>query len=337
MLIVWLAVDYLAADYFAALMERYHISPADSHAIFLDAIHRYLVQAGLFALVLATVLSLLLTRQVLRPLARMAEVTRRVAAGDLSARVETRSRDEVGRLAASFNQMTDSLERIETLRRSMVVDMAHELRTPLTNIRGYLEALADGVVVPSKATFDMLQDEILRLVRLVENLHQLTKADAARAHLRRETLRLSDLVSRALTVQRHHFESRGISVATRFGADAEQVTGDRDKLGQVLRNLIENAWQYGSRGGRFVITTERAAEGVTMTFANTGPAIPVADLPLIFERFHRAEKSRSRAGGGAGIGLAVVKELVEAHGGRVGAASEGGINRFWLTLPVTRT
>jgi signal transduction histidine kinase len=104
----------------------------------------------------------------------------------------------------------------------------------------------------------------------------------------------------------------------------------------VLRNLIENAWQYGSRGGRFVITTERAAEGVTMTFANTGPAIPVADLPLIFERFHRAEKSRSRAGGGAGIGLAVVKELVEAHGGRVGAASEGGINRFWLTLPVTR-
>ena len=175
-------------------MERYNISPAESHQMFLDAIHRYLIQVSVAALALAVLLSLLLTRKVLRPLSDMAAISRRIAAGDYTDRVEVASRDEVGHLARAFNQMADGLERVERLRRSMVVDMAHELRTPLTNIRGYLEALADGVVPPSKETFEMLQEEILRLVRLAEDLNQLTKADAARAYLQREEIALPDLI-----------------------------------------------------------------------------------------------------------------------------------------------
>ncbi len=337
-LVVWLAVDFLAADYFSVLMERYHIDPAESHQMFLDAIHRYLIQVSVAALALAVLLSFLLTRKVLRPLSDMAAISRRIAAGDYTDRVEAASRDEVGHLARAFNQMADGLERVELLRRSMVVDMAHELRTPLTNIRGYLEALADGVVPPSKETFEMLQEEILRLVRLAEDLNQLTKADAARAYLQREEIALPDLIEQVLELYRYQFESRGISVETDYAEGTRpreqgRVTGDRDKLLQVLRNLIQNACQYTPGDGALSISTERVAEGIKATFANTGPEIAEAELKLIFERFHRAEKSRSRESGGAGIGLAIVKELVEAHGGRVGAESTEGRVRIWFTLP----
>lgn len=333
MVVVWVAVDYLAADYFTVLMRRYNISPADSHAMFVDAVHRYLVQGSLLALVLAVLLALLLTRQVLRPLSEMAEVARRVAAGDLRARVETVSRDEVGGVAQAFNRMTDSLEQMERLRRSMVTDIAHELRTPLTNARGYLEGLADGVVAPSKATFGMLENEIVRLVRLVEDLRRLIEADAAKAYLRRETLHLPDLVEHALAFQRHHFKSRGIVIATRFDPGSERVRGDRGRLLQVMRNLIENAWQYGAPGRRFCVIAQPADEIVEVTFASTGPPIAEADLPLLFERFHRAEKSRSRTTGGAGIGLAIVKGVIEAHGGKVGAYRAQDFNCFWFSLP----
>jgi signal transduction histidine kinase len=332
-LVVWLAVDFLAADYFSVLMERYHIDPAESHQMFLDAIHRYLIQVSVAALALAVLLSFLLTRKVLRPLSDMAAISRRIAAGDYSDRVEAGSRDEVGHLAQAFNQMADGLERVERLRRSMVVDMAHELRTPLTNIRGYLEALADGVVPPSKETFEMLQQEILRLVRLAEDLNQLTKADAARAYLEREALSLPDLTGQVLELYRYQFEARGIKVTADYAEGSEGVTGDRDKLLQVLRNLIQNACQYTPEGGALSISTKRVAEGIKATFANTGPGIAESDLRLIFERFYRAEKSRSRDSGGAGIGLAIVKELVEAHGGQVGAESAEGQVRIWFTLP----
>ncbi len=332
-LVVWLAVDFLAADYFSVLMKQYNIDPAESHQMFLDAIHRYLIQVSVAALALAVLLSLLLTRKVLRPLSDMAAISRRIAAGDYTDRVEAASRDEVGHLARAFNQMADGLERVERLRRSMVVDMAHELRTPLTNIRGYLEALADGVVPPSKETFEMLQEEILRLVRLAEDINQLTKADAARAYLQREEIALPDLIEQVLELYRYQFESRGISLETHYAEAAGRVTGDRDKLLQVLRNLIQNACQYTPGKGALSISTERVAEGIKATFANSGPEIAETDLKLIFERFHRAEKSRSRDSGGAGIGLAIVKELVEAHGGRVGAESAEGRVRIWFTLP----
>ena len=332
-LVVWVAIDFLAADYFSALMEQYKIDPAETHQMFLDAVHRYLIQASLVAFALAALSSFLLTRRVLRPLSDMAEVTRRIAAGDYSARVETAANDEVGQLGLAFNRMADSLERVEGLRKAMVADIAHELRTPLTNVRGYLEGLADGVVTPSRDTLAMLQDEILRLVRLVEDLQQLTQAEAARAYLRRERLSLPGLLAEVLDFYRHEFDARAIAVETAVDDAAAEVEGDRDKLLRVLRNLVENAWQYTPEGGRLRITAERAGEGVRLCFANSGGGLGEADTQAIFERFYRAEKSRSRDSGGAGIGLAIVKELVEAHGGRVGAESEAGWTRIWLTLP----
>ncbi|MDH3330402.1 MAG: HAMP domain-containing protein, partial [Desulfobulbaceae bacterium] len=155
-LVIWLAIDQLAAKYFMALMNKYDVSPTDIHQMFLTAIHTYLLWATGAALCLAFLLSYLLTRRVLRPLSQMTTVTREVSAGNYSARVDVVTQDEVGDLGIAFNRMADSLEQVERLRKTMVADVAHELRTPLTNLRGYLEALNDGVLPPSQGTFQML-------------------------------------------------------------------------------------------------------------------------------------------------------------------------------------
>ncbi len=331
--VIWAAIDFLAADYFMQLMKQYEISPSESHEMFVGAIHRYLIQVSLVAILVAAGLSLILTRRILRPLSDMAEVTQHLAAGDYGARVPVRAKDEVGELGAAFNEMAARLEQVEQLRKTMVADMAHELRTPLTNVRGYLEALADGVVPPSAQTFHMLQQEIMRLVRLVEDLNRLTKADAAAMALRREPVALPQLVGQALELYGYRFNGKQVTVETRIDDAAARVTGDPDKLLQVVCNLLQNAWQYTPQGGRVRVTAARGAEEIRLTVANTGAGIAEVDLPHVFERFYRADKSRSRDSGGAGIGLAIVKALIEPHGGKVGASSGDGETRIWFTLP----
>ena len=332
-LVVWLAIDYLAADYFAVLMEEYHVSPNDAHGIFLNAVHRYLLGATLCAFALAAALSFLLTRKVLRPLSEMMQVTRRLSDGDYTARVQVQSKDEIGRLGAAFNRMADNLERIERLRKTMVADAAHELRTPLTNIRGYLEGLQEGVVSPSQETFEMLHSEMLRLVRLSEDLLSLARADAAKLDLRPQPFSMRDLVEEVLDFNRLRLSAKDLKAEVRFHEGADVVLADRDKLLQAVRNLFDNAWQYTPPGGRIQVSAKRVPEGLRVSFVNTGQGIAAEDLPYIFERFYRADKSRSRDHGGAGIGLSIVKELVEAHDGKVGATSADGQTTVWFTLP----
>lgn len=330
---VWLAVDYLAAGYFEELMKRYHVSPSETHQMFVDSVHRYLIKFSVAAFVLGAILSFWLTRRVLQPLSSMAGVTRKIADGDYTARVHTLPNDEIGELGNSFNQMADSLARIEELRKTMAVDFAHELRTPLTNVRGYLEGLADRVIQPTKSVFDMLQEEIMRLVALVEDFQQLTKAEAADAYLRKEPIMLGEVVGRILDLYQYQLLSRNIKVETCIAAEAEQVYADRDKLLQVLRNLVQNASQYTLQGGTIRIDAAQSPEGVRVTVSNTGDGIEKEHLPSIFERFYRADRSRSRYTGGSGLGLAIVKGLIEVHGGRVGASSAKGRTEFWFTLP----
>jgi len=331
--VMWLTMDQLAADYFMVLMKKYHIEPTEIHHMFVTSVHRYLAWATLAALALALLLSYLLTRRILRPLFQMTDNTREIASGNYAVRVGISSRDEIGQLADSFNQMADSLERLDRLRKTMVADVAHELRTPLTNLRGYMEALSDGVIPPSHDTFRLLQDEILRLVSLVEDLQQLAKADAAKAFMNRQPLSLHLLIEQMLRLYSANFIEKQIHLETRFDPSAGNVLADRDKLLQVVRNLTENAWKFTPRQGKVTVSTEKVLEGFKVIFTNTGDGISAEDLPYIFERFYRAERSRSRESGGAGIGLSIVKELIEAHGGRVGAESSGGLTSVWFILP----
>jgi two-component system, OmpR family, sensor histidine kinase BaeS len=333
-LLVWFAIDHLAAGYFSVLMKQYHIDPVDSHRMFLTAIHRYLIWASLAALAFALLLNYLLTRRILGPLFQMTAISRQVAKGNYTERVDVVSLDEVGQLALSFNQMADSLEKVEQLRKNMVADLAHELRTPLTNLRGCMEAMGDGVIPASRETFATLENEFIRLTRLVEDLQQLARADAAKAFLDRKEVSLHLLLSQIAGLYRHNFQEKGIAVEWHLEPETEIVMADSDKLLQAIRNLVDNAWKYTAAGGSVVISTFRAAGCIKTVIANRCDRIDEQNLPFIFERFFRTERSRSREVGGAGIGLAIVKELVEAHGGQVGAESDDTWTRIWFTLPV---
>jgi two-component system sensor histidine kinase BaeS len=332
--IVWLAIDYLAADYFMVLMKRYNISATETNDMFLDAVHRYLLWASLAALVLAVLGSFVLTRKVLQPLSEMIVATRHIAAGEYADRVLVTSRDEVGQLAVAFNHMADRLQHIEQLRRTLVSDVAHELRTPLTNLRGYLEALRDEVVEPTPDLFELLHDETLRLVTLAEDLLQLTRAEAARSTLHPQRIVLQNIVGQVLEMMQPQFDAKHIDVVAPAADGEDVISADADKLAQALRNLLQNALQYTPCAGQVRILTETSADRIKLTVCNTGEGIAEGDLPYIFERFYRGEKSRSRDHGGAGIGLTIVKELIEAHGGQVGTASTATETRIWFTLPI---
>jgi two-component system sensor histidine kinase BaeS len=327
-------VDYLAADYLATLMKEYHVSPTTTHQMFIHAVHRYLIWATLAALGLAVTLSFLLLKRVLGPLIQMIDITKKIAQGDYSARVPFRAQDEIGQLARAFNQMADSLRKVEQLRKTMVLDVAHELRTPLTNMKGYLEALLDGVLAPSRENLESLQEEIGRLVRLVEDLLRLARADAARAALHKGEIRIADLIAQELDSFLPQFQAKGIRVETHFQPAGNRLWGDSDKMAQVIGNLLQNARQYTPSGGTVRISAEPSPKGLRIVFANTAGEIAEKDLPFIFERFYRGEKSRSREHGGAGIGLAIVKELVEAHDGQVGAEITDDETRIWFSLPL---
>lgn len=334
LIIAWLAIDFVAVDYFSRLLHEHNISGKQKiMQMFLDATHRYLAGTAVAALSLALLLGFLLIKMILHPLYQMIAIMRKIAEGDYTAKVQVSSGDEIGELSKSFNAMTDSLRRTELLRKNMVVDIAHELRAPLTNIRGYLEALSDGVLDPSSKIVELLQEETQRLGKLSEDLLRLRVADAARLTLQRTPVDLRALLTHALTLFGRQFADKAITVETQLPSKQE-IMADHEKLAQVIQNLLDNAWQYTPHGGHVRITLERLPGLVKAIFANTGDPISAEDLPSIFERFYQVDKSRSRERRGAGIGLAIVKELVEAHNGRVGAESTASEIRIWFILPV---
>lgn len=332
-LVVWLAIDNLAATYFMRLMENYAIEPHDSHQMFIEAVHRYLVWAALAALVLALLLSYLMTKRVLRPLSQMTQISHELSQGNFSNRVEVVSADEVGQLGSAFNLMADSLEQLEGLRKRMVADIAHELRTPLTNLRGYFEGLGDSIVPPSVETFKMLEAETLRLVDLVDDLQQLSKVEAAEAFLQRQDIQLSTFIKQLLLMFGLRFQAKQISIEVKIDPKGIVLWADQDKLLQAFRNLLENALSYTPEQGQVRIKALQLPDCVEITIANSGVEIATEDLPFIFERFFRADRSRSRKQGGAGIGLAIVKRVIEAHAGQVDAQSAEGWTRIRVRLP----
>ena len=333
MAIVWVAVDYLAHGYFVTLMNKYHISPRESHQMFVDSVHSYLIWGSIAAVILSVLISLFIMKHTLEPLAGMTRLTARIAAGEFPDAVPITTSDEIGQLARAFNRMTESLNHMEQLRKNMIVDVTHELKTPLTNIQGYIEGLQDKVVEPSDETFSLLKDETERLSRLVNDILELARAGAARISLDILQIDFMDACNHVYSVFQPQLSRKNISVDLSGITPGCQVYADPHKLAQVLHNLFQNSVQYTPPDGLLEISTEAAVEETRIIFANPCTDIVPEDLPLIFERFYRGEKSRSRDYGGAGIGLAVVKDLVEAHKGKVGAELADGRFRVWFTLP----
>jgi two-component system, OmpR family, sensor histidine kinase BaeS len=330
--IVGVGVWAVGGDTFAHLMLLHGVTAESAHQMFDQSVTAVIALAAVIAVVVALLLAVLLARRLARPLGAIGAAARRVAAGDYATRVPRAGPEEVASLADSFNQMAGSLEEQERMRRDFIANAAHELRTPLTNLTGYLEALRDGVMPADRATFESLLEEAERLGRLARSLDTLAEGDAAVTPPQAVELDLALIIRSALELAGPGFERADI----RLTADVPEhlpARGDPDGLAQVLGNLLQNATRYTPSGGTVSIRAERRTGDILVAISNTGEGIPPADLPHVFERFYRVDKSRDRVHGGAGIGLAIVRQLVEAAGGRVGVESRRGLTRFWFNLP----
>lgn len=273
-----------------------------------------------------------------RPIRQLTQAASQIRAGDLSKRVEVRSRDEIGILAETFNQMADALEKAEQTRRNMTADIAHELRNPLAVQRAHLEALMDGIYPLSIENLQTVLEQNHLLTRLVEDLRTLALADSGQLTLEKSPLDIAELIRRVCDHFGAQAAERQIQLVlpqrSNEHAPPLQVLGDPIRLEQILVNLLSNALRYTPAEGRIEIGLEESYDQVKITVKDSGPGIPEADLPYIFERFYRADRSRSRLEGGSGLGLAIARNLALAHGGHLEAAnSPRGGAIFTLTLP----
>jgi two-component system, OmpR family, sensor histidine kinase BaeS len=332
LLILVIGVAVVGAEVFTALMMELGDSAEHARDMYADSVTSVVVAAASVAVVASVGLAVVLARMLARPLAEIGAAARRIADGDYAARVPREGPEELASLADSFNQMATSLEQQEQMRRDFIANAAHELRTPLTNLQGYLEALRDGVITADRATYESLHEEADRLVRLSRSLDALADGDAHDAPPPLVEVDLAAAVRAALDLAAPSIERAELRLETDVPPSLP-ARADPDRLAQVLANLLSNAVRYTPRGGLVIVRAERRPGDVLVSVANTGEGIPAEDLDRVFERFYRVEKSRDRARGGAGIGLAIVKQLVEGIGGRVGAESRDGQTRFWFSLP----
>jgi signal transduction histidine kinase len=300
-------------------------------------IGRFFLWGGLLAIGIAILLTYILSRRILAPVKALTLAAGQFGKGDFSRRVDFKDKGEVGELAQSFNAMADNLERNERLRRNMVADIAHELRTPLSNLRGYLEAISDGVVKADENTVRLLNEEASSLSRLVDDLQDVSLADAGEIKLVTQSEEISGLINETVTALQAKAAGRGLTISVHQQSELPTVDIDSHRIKQVLLNLLENAIAHTGRGGSITVAAREQDDKVYISVTDTGEGIPPEELPLIFERFYRVDKSRTRATGGSGLGLTIAKRLVEAHGGTIEVKSQPGQgSTFTFAIPVPK-
>ena len=310
------------------------LNPADED--FLRSVNLSILITSVAVGVLALVLGSLLFRQITSPLRALSQSARAIAGGNLGQRVAVRSDDEIGQVARSFNRMAESLAEADVQRRNMMADIAHELRTPLTVVQGNLEALMDGVYDLTPENVAAVHKQTVVLTRLVADLRDLALAEAGQLRLERKAFSLADVIAQVtegLEVQAHE---REVTLKFEIAAGLPQVQADEQRITQVLFNLMSNALRHTPAGGTITISAELRDERVLVSVRDTGTGILPEDLPHVFERFYRADRSRARSTGGSGLGLTIAKQIVEAHGGQIWAQSWlGAGSTFAFSLPLS--
>jgi two-component system OmpR family sensor kinase/two-component system sensor histidine kinase BaeS len=305
---------------------------------FLGQINRILFQAGIIAGILAIVMGIVMARNLSAPLGRLAAAARQVSRGEFDQRVPVKGATEIADLSATFNDMAGHLQESETLRRNLVADVAHELRTPLSVIQGNLQAILDDVYPLDKAEIAAIYDETLILNRLIGDLRELAQAEAGQLNLNIQSTNLALLVASSVDAFAELTRQKNIVLAVDVPDGLPPAQADPDRVRQILHNLLSNALRHTPEGGTIdVAAAAIAPDGqIKITVSDTGSGIPAEDLPRVFDRFWRADRSRSREYGGSGLGLAITRQLVAAHGGRIGVESNGVPgqgSQFWFTLP----
>jgi signal transduction histidine kinase len=294
---------------------------------FLESVNRSIIWSTVVAGIVALVAGALLFLQIIAPLRSLRNAANAIAAGDLSQRVAIQSNDELGDVGYSFNQMAENLARAENQRRQMIADVAHELRTPLAVMQANIEGMLDGVLPLENAQVETLHEQALLLNRMVGDLRLLSLAEAGELHLELQETDSGSFLAKTADSVRAAVESKQIQLVTNIQPGLPTVHIDADRIHQVISNLVGNAVRYTPAGGIITITAcnippeSTTPAGVEISVTDTGSGISAEDLPYVFDRFYRADKSRARASGGSGLGLAIARQLVEAHDGRIYAES----------------
>ncbi|MDO8578618.1 MAG: ATP-binding protein [Dehalococcoidales bacterium] len=302
---------------------------------FLGSLRQTLWITGISGVVIAIALGAVFTRQIVAPLGKVAAAAGRVAKGNFKQKVNIGGAGELDQLGQAFNSMAATLERDQQLRRNMVADIAHELRTPLTVLQGNVEAMLDGFIPADNAHLTSLHQETLLLARLVDDLRTLSLAEAGQLEFRTKSVNLRALSIQVVESFRALLSAKHIDAKVDGLDNLPEVGADPERTAQVLRNLINNAIHYTPEGGKITVRVTSDTGGVTVSVIDAGIGISLEDLPRVFDRFYRVDRSRTRSSGGSGLGLAIVKQLVEAQQGRVWAEStpgKGSTFSFWLPL-----
>jgi signal transduction histidine kinase len=312
---------------------------AAADAAFLASVSKAIMLAAGIAALVALAIGLLVVRRLTSPVAELTRAAERAGAGDLGVRVAVRGRDEIARLAETFNRMAGALSDQEEGRRRMIADSAHELRTPVSLIQGTVEAMLDGVYPSDRPTLEGLHEETLRLARLIEDLNELSLIESGTLSLDLDDADLAE-IARAETARfAARASEKGVSVAVEAGAGLPSAAVDRRRFGQVMANLLGNALRHAPAGGAIMVRID-APEGnrVRLAVEDSGPGIPETERERVFERYYRVDGARSTAAGGRGLGLAIAAGIVKAHGGtmRADTSAELGGARIVVELPGTR-
>ena len=309
------------------LLSSRSISYSGLEQNFLDQVNQGLIWILLAAVLVVSLLSLLVSRNFTRPIKSLTAASHNLAEGKRTQLVEVRSSDELGELGKSFNRMSQEIENSERLRKQMTADIAHDLRTPLTVIGGYVEAARDGALDLTPERLDVLGLEINRLNRLVSDLRTLSQSDSGELIISREAVDPAGLLTKIRDVFRLQAEQKGIRLEVGTAEGLPALNGDEGRLMQVLENLVANAIRHTPAGGQIGLSVSPATDSTALLFkvADNGEGIPAEELPLIFERFHRVDKSRHADSNQSGLGLAIARAIVEAHGGKIWAESTPGV------------
>jgi two-component system sensor histidine kinase BaeS len=308
----------------------------EAEQAFLSGVRNSLWIAALVAILTGVGLGYFFSRLISGPMRQLTLAARKVATGDFSQRVSTKTEDEIGEVSVAFNTMAQQLETKEKSRRQLLADIAHELRNPLSIIQGNLEAWLDGVITPAPDQVASVYDETVLLSRLITDLRDLSLAEAGQLKLYQHATELGEFILAEIVSVQNRCQEKQISISADLPHGLPLVLIDKDRIRQVLHNLVDNALRYTLAGGTIKIGADYTRPGwVTVSVSDTGAGIASKDLPHVFDHFYKADRSRQRGHGGAGIGLAMVKLVVELHGGTVWVKSRKGKGTtFYFTLPV---
>lgn len=309
---------------------------AEIEAGFRSAVNNALMVATIGAILSAVGVSWFVSQRIVNPLRHLVTLSQRIAGGNYEQRLHLDTHDELAELVESFNQMAASLANTEAMRIRLLGDVTHELKTPLTSIKGYMEGLQDGVLEATPETFQLIHREVDRLQRLVQDLQELSHAEAGQLPLNFTTCQPNQIIRPVIERMRPQYIEKGVSLIVDLPDSLPTVRADFDRTVQIITNLLGNAFQYSNAGDEVRVSIVRDNEYVRFFVSDTGIGLAPNELEHIFERFYRVDKSRSRSRGGSGIGLTVTKHLVEAQGGQISAFSEGvgKGSQFSFTLPL---